>query len=630
MARQAEASRSSFVPRGQEAQIRFLETLHLSARAYKDQFTRNWRTSAENYRGNNWDSRKEGNPFFKANIARAMLDQKAAKLTASKPICGVFPRRSGMTQTAKVLQRTDDALWDALDIQMRLEQMSAFVRPFGCGFFKTVWDPRASNALGDIICAEIDPRLIDLDPYCLRAYDIDRSLVIIHETSMPMTWVKQNFPRHANEVEDFTAPPPSPSDREIGSTQRNSTIGELKTPWTRYLASLRGGSGMSGTLSPIPYVRVRECWYADPQTQDGEALYPNGRGTYLIGSGRKAVIVNPEPEASSNPFWDGQWPFDMYNARGDIDHPWGSSQVDDLRRLEEAINRAGHNAVRNLVKNIPHWIADSGALGADYVKRIVDMGDALISKTPGLDVRLEPAINAIGDSVQLINLILQLMERQSGLSSGNPVSGRGRVEVRSPDLFWGLQQDNDIVNLEARHLESFLERVFRKVNSRIFQFYTTDRFIPYVTPSGIQAFQFEVKRLREEIHQIAFQAVSTKLISEQEENEDRRRRAKVVNFDTVKTAVHEALRGAWKEFDFKIVPLSSLASTRIARSRAMSQLAEEGAMPMGKVMEEAGFPNYEDLQQEAIDEKVKIGQMYMAAGLEPPQPDGKKKSSSKK
>lgn len=630
---QSEGSKTSYVPRSEDARIKWLEQIHLSARTYKERWTRSWSKSAEVYRGDNWDSKKEGNPFFKTNLARAKLDRKAAKLTASKPIFGVTPHRSGMSNSARVLQRTIAALWDSLDLQMRIEQLSGFVRPFGCGFFKTVWDPRARNGLGDLVVAEIDPRCVDIDPYTLRSYDLDRSLVVIHETSMPWSWLKANFPDHADEVDEHASPPPSIQDRSLGEKIRTGGgAGELQTPWGRYISGVRGSGGK--LQSPIPYVQVREFWYADPQERDGEPVYPNGRVTYLVGEGKKAVIVNPEEEVSQNPFYDGMWPFDMYDARADIDHPWGSSQVEDIRRLEEAINRSGHTALRTLLKNVHRIVADSGALAPDYLKRLADFGDIVINKMRGMDVQVIPAMNAIPDSVSMMQFILSLMDMQIGLGGDSPISGRGRVELRSPDLLYGLQQvQDDIINLEARRLESFLERVGQKMISRIFQFYRSDRFIPYINAKGLQSYLFEVKQLREEVQKIAFEAVSAHLVDEQEGNEGERKKKKVTNFESVKTAMTAALKGAHKEFDFKIVPLSSLATTRQARAKAMAEFAMQGAIPMSMVLEEFGFDNADDLQQEAIDEKVKIGQMYAAAGLEPPQPPGanqqKKKSQSK-
>lgn len=624
MAQQNEASKSTYVPKGVDNQVKWLENMHSALIAYKEKWTRNWPKNAQIYRGNNWDTKKDGNPFFKTNLARTKLDRKSAKMTASKPIIAIMPHRDKLTNTAKVLQRTIDAGWDACAVQMRIEMLSAFVRPFGCGFFKTIWDPRARHGLGDIVIAEIDPRRVDLDPYALRSYDIDRSTVIVHETTVPYSWIEANFPEHADEVTDFDASPPTADDDVHGM---RLTGGPVRTPLKYFLGTGGARSGNDvGRVTPVPYCRIREFWYADPATSEGESKYPNGRVTYLVGSGRKAVIVNPETNRTKNPFFDGQWPFDMYDARGDIDHPWGSSQVEDVRRLEEAVNRAGHMAIRSLIQNVPFITVESGALSPDNIKRLQEFGHIVMNRTRGLEVSRVPALNAINEAMNIIQQVKSLMDESIGLA-GDATGGKGRVEVRSPDLLFGLEQSGaDLINQEARRLESFLERVGAKWVSRIFQFYTKDRFIPYITGSGFDNFQFEVQQLREEINQIAVESVSARMSVVSEDDDDKQAKfKKTANFDTVVKAISEALRGAWKEFDFKIVPLSSLASTRAARSQTLANFAQMGFFPFAKLLEEAGFNNWEDLIQERARENAALS----ALGLLPP-PGAQGGQSSKK
>jgi hypothetical protein len=612
MAAQREVTRSSYVPQDYAALLKFCENLHAAAISYKDRWTQGWSRNAEIYRGNNWDTKKEGNPFFKTNLARAKLDRKAAMMTAAKPEMNVLPLRNGLAQTAELLQRTIHAGWDAWNVQMKLEQLSAFVRPFGCAFFKIVWDRSALHGLGDIAIGEIDPRAIALDPYTLRAYGIDKSLVIIHESVVPFSWVAENFPRTYRDVQDFSAPPPSLPEQEASQGRRWSSR-TIRSPLNYYLAGMRGGSGEPGAVSPIPYVRFREFWFADPAHQDGEPLYPDGRVLYIVGSGNKATIMNPAPEESRNPYFDGLWAFEMYDNRPDIDSPWGSSEVEDVRRLEEALNRAGHMMMRYLVKNIPFVVADTGALPPQVLERLKDFGDAIISKMRGLEVSRIPAENPVQVGIAFINLVQQLMDSAIGIGD-SPIRGQGRAEVRSLSLLFGLEQSSHpLVNAQARRLESFLERVFTKVISRIFQFYRADRFIPYIGNDGrATSFHFEAEKLRGEIRKAAIESVAARLKDDRE-----------ANMRTIRVAIEQALRGAWREFKFKIAPLSSLSAAREARGRTLAQLAELGWIPSRLVLEEAGFSNWQDLAKEAAEEAM----MRQQLGLLPP--PGAQKSKKK-
>lgn len=625
MAAQAAIKRASYVPKSETEQLKFLENLHASMLGYSSRWTKDWGKMAEVYRGNNWNAKKEGNPFFKVNLARSKLDRKSARMTAGKPIINVLPHRSGLTEAAKVLGRTVNALWDACGMQMRIEMMSAFVRPFGCGFLKTVWDPRARNGMGDVVCAEIDPRRVALDPYALRSYDIDRGLAICHETTVPYSWVAENYPDRAGEVDDFDAPPPVPDDRE--SEYGKLSGGPVRSPLRYYLGPMRSGP-QPGKGGPLPYCRIREFWYADPKQEDGRPLYPNGRVTYVVGSGRKAVILNPDVEESRNPFFDGMYPFDMYDARGDIDHPYGASQVEDVRRLEEAINRSGHMAMRMLIQNVPFIIAEAGSLTPDVVKQLQDAGYIVINKMRGLDVNRQQPQQFITEAIQLMNRTDQFMDASIGLGGGSgAVGGKGRVEVRSPDLLFGLQQDeSDLINAEARRLEAMLQRVGQKLISRVFQYYRADRFIPYVSGQGWQNYLFEVKALRGEIMSMALDSVTGRLIAiDEEASEKTQKNTAETNFDLVRLAVDEAIRGAWKEFDFTIVPLSSLQATRAARTKALGEFAEMGMMPFSRVLEEAGFPDFEDLIKQRAEEQ----KLLTAMGLLPAPGEGGPKKKKK-
>ena len=62
------------------------------------------------------------------------------------------------------------------------------------------------------------------------------------------------------------------------------------------------------------------------------------------------------------------------------------------------------------------------------------------------------------------------------------------------------------------------------------------------------------------------------------------------------------MKGAWKLFRFKIIPFSSLASTRIQRAMVLEQFADNRLHPGSMVLEEAGFDNPKELQAQAAKE----------------------------
>jgi hypothetical protein len=77
-------------------------------------------------------------------------------------------------------------------------------------------------------------------------------------------------------------------------------------------------------------------------------------------------------------------------------------------------------------------------------------------------------------------------------------------------------------------------------------------------------------------------------------------------------------------FRFKVIPFSTLSSNKIQRAAMLTQMAQEGAIPMSMVVKEAGFDNPEELMQQAAKEM----QMKQQMGF--PMPEPKKGKGGKK
>jgi hypothetical protein len=91
----------------------------------------------------------------------------------------------------------------------------------------------------------------------------------------------------------------------------------------------------------------------------------------------------------------------------------------------------------------------------------------------------------------------------------------------------------------------------------------------------------------------------------------------------IRVQFEETLRGAWRDFRFKIQPGSSLASTKMQRAQMFGELAKNGIADPRRVLRELGVEN----PDEEIKAAIEFMQMRSAAGLPPPdQGKGKKKS----
>ena len=328
-----------------------------------------------------------------------------------------------------------------------------------------------------------------------------------------------------------------------------------------------------------------------------------------------------------NPFFDGMWPYEMYDNEPDPDHPWGHAEVGALKKLNEAFNRTGHTLVKQLIKNVPLIIADANALRPEDITDLKELEEIVLEKAAGRTVERIPPAAPTSVSLDLMRLCMSLIEMETGLQDG-AMQGKGRVELRSAPQLEGLMQMSQVlIRSQARRLEAFLERVGQKLISRTFQFVTDDRIFTYVDGDTVKEFDFNKDELR---GQIVEQAMK---VCEQEAKDETKRRMEEDGLSLEKAFVKpeldeddilEHIKGAWKLFRFKIIPFSSLASTRIQRAMMLEQLAEKGGIPMSMVLEEAGFDNPKELQAQAAKEM----QEKQALGFPPPEPP--KKSGGKK
>jgi hypothetical protein len=330
----------------------------------------------------------------------------------------------------------------------------------------------------------------------------------------------------------------------------------------------------------------------------------------------------PFPQGTLNPYFDGMWPIEMLDNKPDLDSPWGRSEVQALKRVAEAFSRTGHVTTKGVLRRVPQWIADAGGLSPNDIQVLKDMGDLFVERRPGTQVAFDGGGADMPGNISYMQFLIGLTNLLTGMDEGAAAPSKGRQEVRSGVQLEGLQQATQVlVRATARRLEKFLERVGQKWISRIFQFYQTDRLMNFTTSQGVQQYKFEREKLKREV---LAQALRAKMDATQAENMELVLKGRPLlpfppQLDT--EDIRLAMRGAWRDFRFRIVPYSSLSTTRAARAQVLAQLASEGQIPMSKVVEEAGFENTQDLVKEVAAEQ----QFRASVGLPPPGPPPGKK-----
>lgn len=559
--------------------LRYCDRMDEEAKAVKEAVaSSSWERYAQIERGQDWPDRTKA-PMWKANLIKPALAKKAALLTEVKPCLRILPRRPGLEATATVLERAIGAGWDEYDMQQVLEANAQHLGIFGCTFGKLPYDRFADFGNGDVTPLAVDPRCVRVDPAVNRAYELAKAQYVIVDSIEPLWPLWSRYPGRGHLVK--------PDDR-FTIAYDESKPGMVKWAMSKVQQVLSAGTVPSG--SAIPRAYLREYQFHDPTlNDDGTPRYPAGR---FVLRGGTDVILEDRP----NPYWDGGWDLEMLDAMPDLDHPWGTSEVEALRRIQEATNRIGDLFVRNRVAsgNI-RVTADHNALDNDSVTKLKALNAVLLTRRLGTQIEVAMPESMPPDMLNFIDQSVRLIDHLTGLS--DPTID-GRFEVRSGVQFEGLQAAaQTLVRATARRMESYLQRLGQKWISRIFQFYTNDRLLNYLGPGPtFLTFSFERQMLLRDI-----------VTKAQEDFQKRIADGEPLVEDDLSRIIEQRLRTASRDFQFKISPGSSLASTKTQRAMMFAQLAMNGMLPRVKVLEELGFVDGEALIERALQEAQVFG-----------------------
>ena len=548
-----------FPPHGDEAQtLRYLDQIDGEAETFKREISKTWMESIRQVRGEQW--RLERNPFFLANVIKNQVRRKVALLTESKPQIQIRSQRPNLTRASQVLYQTARSIWDRSNTEDSIYRLSHFGMTVGAGFLGTFYDP----IINDIDISFLDPRRVYVDPGVTAAPELSKAQYLRIDTVTPLADLRLRFPGRGALVQ--------PDDRVSSYNESRKTSGVISAVLSMMPRVYRPGVGAKA--GPIPRAEVRDYWIRDPRIgDDANLVYPGGR--HIVRAGK--VILLDE----ANPYWDGEWPIEMFEWDVDFDSPWGLGEAQDLKRIQEAINRLGDSWVQNrLLGSNFRVVADVDALDPDQWQKLDDEAGLIIRKKPNRAFEYQPPVPDDGTMPQTIQSLIQLCD----LLTGN-IAERSR-QPQATDME-GLQFSRQtLVRSVARRLETMLERIGQKLISRIFQFYTSDRVLFQLGASREWiAYTFERQRLLED--------------------------------DDGKARSTDERQAMWRDFKFMIVPHSSLAMTRIQRVMAALQLrSATGVAPsIKRILQEADMGDPDTLIEEGLEEASRLPP--------PPVPKGK-------
>ena len=547
---------SSMIPPTDEERqlLRFLDSVDSECETVKKTVGKNWEENIRQVRGDQWKLRRS--PYFLANLIKKSLKSKIGALTETGPQIRVQALKKGLDKSSRVLYNAGKSLFDREHTKDSIYKVSQFGMTMGCGFFNIPYDK-----VDDEIHIEfVDPRQVFLDPAVTEGTKIEKGQYIRIDTVLPLHDIRSRYPGRGMLV--------TPDEKYGTFSQGNSST---KTSLLETILSSLPRPYRPGTVSkqgPIPRALIKEYWIKDPQVNTkGELLFPGGR--HIVRS--QNIILLDE----KNPYWDGGWPLVMFEWDVDFDSPWGLDEIQDLRRIQEAINRMGDAWVRNvLLGSNFRVIADIDALDADQWDKLDNEAGLIIRKKPQRQfeyvppTELGPTIpNTMASFIQLIDLLTGNMDTQGGQ---NPATESSMLD--------GLQMARQtLIRSVSRRLESALERVGQKLISRIFQYYNSDRVLLQLGPDrDWLSYTFE--------------------------------RLKILEDDDGSPRPPKEVSKYFKDYQFLVTPGSSLALSRVQRTMTLMQIrSATGFVPSVKrILQEADLGDVDSMIKEGLEELTTI------------------------
>jgi hypothetical protein len=204
------------------------------------------------------------------------------------------------------------------------------------------------------------------------------------------------------------------------------------------------------------------------------------------------------------------------------------------------------------------WIGDKDALTKEEWKKLTNEPGSIIKKNTGRDLHREAPPALPNYIMEAAKMMVDGLEKLSGITE--VVEGRRPGQVTSGVALESLAiMAQTVIRLKARQLDNLIQRVGQKLIARIFQFYTTDRVFNFVGDGKIQNYLFEREKIRE-----------------------------LIKKDGMK---------AFQDYQFKVVPTSSLAMTKWQKGLIATQLFQLGLIDNEATLEALEFPNREEIMQ---------------------------------
>jgi len=521
---------------------KYLDSLYVEGSAHRAIASKNWENSIKAIKGDLWPSRR---PKYKVNAVMNFLSQiverKAALLTDSRPTISVTSRKQKDDPLCEVLQKTIEGILEEKSFEQKLTEFVMLEEYFGFALFNTCFDQALDYGKGDIDLVTIDPRCFIFDPFVTRSWNLQHGEYCCLETIRPTELLYEQYKDRRDDIK---------ADISTTTTKPDSLVHKL-----RQLFGFDAQSPNQKT-SVIPRSIVRDWWVRDRTTRRGGKLeFPNWRHILVVGG---CPVVD-----GANPYIDGGLPFDAMEWGFDVDSAYGKNEIDQLESPQIMFNKVLATILENaILMGNAIWLGDKDALSPEQWAKLSNEPGSHVKVRPGKVLRRESPQPLPNYLPQTLELLVNGLEKLSGITE--VTEGRRPGQVTSGVAIESLAiMAQTTIRLKARQLEGLIQRIGQKLIPRIFAYYTSDRVFNLVgEKGGFKQYVFEREKIRE--------------------------------------AIQRNGTSAFRDYQFRVVPASSLAMTKWQKGLVATQLFQMGAIDQEALLEALEYANRDEILERMV------------------------------
>lgn len=419
----------------------------------KSDYTKRWAEYWDAYYGEYF--KNANTPDYKSNEVSnyifSIIETIRPIMVDNNPKFQAIPRLPEGMQYANDLHEVLDFEWDREEMSSKLYRELITCLVTGTMVFFLPWDGKEKN----VRAIPVNPDNIFPDP---TAIDVPNAGYIIYATYKHEGILQHMYPAKADKLRggQVNYQELSTDDSDTGA-QVNDQILVLE------ICAKDWEMEEEGDITPA------------------KLKYPNGRVLTLCPE--IGVVLADK----SNPYKDGESPFELIK---DYDVPnrfWGEGEVAQLLSPQTYMNELSNSIVDNAKRtaNMPWVIDKNSGIG---VGKIVDRPGLIIRKNPGSEVRREQPSSMPPYVMNTVEGFKSDMEQVSGIF--DTVKGNTAVGVYTAQGILALQEAGQArIRLKVKLLELGLGRVAKKWYSRIQQFWKDDRFVRISKSDGSYDFR---------------------------------------------------------------------------------------------------------------------------------------------